>query len=196
MAIQQLEAAAAACCGVISRWTASRHGTPVPRKQSSVHGHTQHSCGPQLGPSCGGLDHTCVPMVAHMFRRASVAEGACPGSFIYVQGSRDRASNRISLYDWKTCVISCKYILITHGGTVGLPAPLENPSYMLQTTFSFPGGIKILAFPLLLQREPGQSPGSTRLFLTEVRYQHQHECNSQIIFPMRSEGPMGRKKRV
>lgn len=85
-----------------------------------------------------------------------MAEGACPGSFIYVQDSRDRAGNRISWHDWKTCVISCKHSLITRGGTVGPPAPLEIPSYMLQTTFSFPGGIQSLFFPLLPQREPGQ----------------------------------------
>lgn len=85
-----------------------------------------------------------------------MAEGACPGSFIYVQDSRDRAGNRISSHHWKTCAISCKHSLITHGGTVGPPAPLEIPSYMLQTTSFFPEGIQSLAFPLLPQREPGQ----------------------------------------
>lgn len=81
---------------------------------------------------------------------------------------------------------------ITNDGAAGPPAPLAIPSHVLQTTFSFPRGIKILAFPLLLQREPGQSPGSTRLFLPGARYQCQHECNLMSIAPVGSEGPVGK----
>lgn len=80
------------------------------RLDGQCYRHIQHPSGPQLGPSYSGLDHSCVPMVAHISRTVSVAEGVCPGSVMYVQGSGDRAGSRISIHDWKTYMISCKYI--------------------------------------------------------------------------------------
>lgn len=56
-----------------------------------------------------------------------------------------------------------------------------------------PEEYKVCFFHCCLRGSQG-SPGSTGLFLTGVRYWHQHECNSLTISPVRSEGPMGRKK--
>lgn len=77
-----------------------------------------------------------------------MAEGTHLGSVTYVQGSGDRAGSRISLHNWKTCVISCKHIFNYPQQYCWSSSSPGNPITRAQITFCFPGGIKTLSFSI------------------------------------------------
>lgn len=175
VATQQPAAAAASFCEVVSKGKASRDGSPVP-----------------IGPSYSDLNHSGVPMIAHMFRTVSVAEGACTGSVLYVQGSSDTGSTRMSLHDGKTCVISCKYTFNYSWWWCWSSSSPGNPTTCVPDHLFLPWGNKVPGFSIAALERARAVP---REHKAGAGYQCQHECKPLIMASVRSEWPVkGRTK--